>query len=183
MALRSPTSLAYRSTAEILIFERKHDKAIEAIRKAIALDLNDADNFAMLSSALVWAGKPEAAIEPIERAMRLNPYHPPLYICHYGSALFSLGRYAEAEKKFERCKAGNPKNLGPYVYLIATSAYLGRDAKAAAARERASELLHRQDRSLFTVREVNNRMRYRYRADLLRLLVGLHKGHVPNTLF
>ncbi len=100
-----------------------------------------------------------------------------------GSALFSLGRYAEAKEKFERCKLGNPKNLWPYVYLIATYAYLGHDAKAAAARERASELLHRQDRSLFTVREVSNRMRYRYRADLLRLLVGLHKGHVPSSLF
>ena len=70
-----------------------------------------------------------------------------------------------------------------YIYLIATYAYLGQDAKADTARERVTELLRRQDRSLFTVKEVRNRMRYRYEADLLRLLVGLHKGHVPDSLF
>jgi len=184
IALRNPTSLAYRSSAEIAIFERRYDDAIEAIRKALALDPNDADNFAMLSSVLVWTGRPEAAIEPIERAMRLDPLHPPLYLCTYGSALFSLGRYAEAKEKFEGCKAGNPESPWPYIYLIATYAYLGQEAEAAAARESAANLLHRLDRSPFTVQEVGNRiMRYRNRADLLRLLVGLHKAKVPNSLF
>jgi TolB-like protein/class 3 adenylate cyclase/tetratricopeptide (TPR) repeat protein len=183
LALRSPSSLAYRSSAEIQIFERKYDSALEDIRKAVALDPNDAENYAMLGAALVWAGKPDAAIEPIERAMRLDPNYPALYFCHYGTALFSLGRYTKAAEKFEQCKAGNPGNLWPYIYLIASYAYLGQDAKADAARERVTELLRRQDRSLFTVKEVRNRMRYRYEADLLRLLVGLHKGHVQDSLF
>ena len=182
-AMGNPTSLAYRSSAEILIFENEYDKAIMEMRKAIALDPNDADNYAVLSSVLVWAGQPEAAIEPIERAMRLNPYHPPLYLCHSGSALFSLGRYAEAKDRFERCQSGNPNNLWSYLYLIATYAYLGQDAKATVQRERASELLRRQGRSLFSVKEVRNRMHYRYQADLLRLLVGLHKAQVPDSLF
>ena len=183
VAMRNPTSLAYRSSAEILIVENKYDEAVTEMRKAIALDPNDADNYAVLSSVLVWAGQPASAIEPIERAMRLNPLHPSFYFCHYGSALFSLGRYAEAKDKFERCQAGNPNNLWSYLYLIATYAYLGQDAKAAVQRERASELLRREGRSLFSVKEVRNRMHYRYQADLLRLLVGLHKAHVPDSLF
>jgi adenylate cyclase len=183
LAMRSPTSLAYRSSAEILIFESKYDEAIEQVRKAVALGPNDADNYAVLGSVLVWAGQPEAAIEPIEQAMRLNPRHPPLYFCYYGSALFSLGRYKEAGDKFERCQTGNPDNLWSYIYLIAIYAYQGQDAKAATQRERATDLLRRQDRSLFSVKEVRNRTRYRYQADLLRLLVGLHKGHVPDSLF
>ena len=125
----------------------------------------------------------QTAIEPIERAMRLNPFHPPLYFCHYGSALFSLGRYKEAKEWFERCRSGNPKNLWPYVYLIATYGYLGDAERATAAREQATKLLHSQGRSLFNVHEVDRRMRYRRRADALRLLVGLHKGHVPSSLF
>lgn len=183
LAMRSPTALAYQSAAEILVVENRYDEAIAQMRKAIALDPNDADNHAVLSSVLVWAGQPAAAIEPIRQAMRLNPYHPPFYFCHYGSALFSLGRYAEARDRFERCQAGNPNNLWPYLYLIATYAYLGQDAKATDQRERASALLQRQGRSLFSVKEVRNRMHYRYQADLLRLLVGLHKANVPDSMF
>jgi adenylate cyclase len=182
VALRHPTSLAYRVGAEILIFERKHDEAIEEIRKAIALDPSDADNFALLSSALVWAGKAEAAIEPIQTAMRLNPFYPAIYQCHYGMALFSLARYREAEQKFERCRAGNPDNNWPDIYLIAIYAYLGENGKVAGARKRVTDLVQLEDRSPFTVKEIRNRVPYRYQADLLRLLVGLHKGNVPDSL-
>ena len=183
LALRNPTSLAYRSFAEVLVFQRKYDAAVEQIRKAIALNPNDADNYAVLSSVLVWAGDPAAAIDPIKRAMRLNPYSPPIYFCDYGSALFSLGQYRDAKKQFERCQQGNPDNLWSYIYLIAIYGYLKDEAKAATQREHVSTLLRRQDRSMFSVKEVRNRMRYRYQADLLRLLVGLHEGHVPDSLF
>lgn len=181
-ALQNPTSLAYRSAAEILIFERKHNEAVAEIRKAIALDPNNADNFALLSSALTWAGQAGAAVEPIRRAMRLNPHHPPLYFCHYGTALFTLELYKEAAQEFERCQRGNPDNQWAYLYLIATYAYLGENSKVMATRSRVSELLRRQGRSPFTVKEARRRMPYRYRADLLRLLVGLHKGNVPDSL-
>lgn len=181
-ALRNPTSLAYRVAAEILIFERKHDEAIGQIRKAIALDPNDADNFAALSAALVWASKGAEAIEPIERAIRLNPFHPPIYLCHYGTALFSLRRYDEAADRFEQCAAGNPNNHWPYIYLVAAHAYLGQDAKAAEAHDKLAELLRRQQRSPFTVKEARSRIPYRYDQDMLHLLVGLHRGNIPNTL-
>ncbi len=180
-ALRTPTSLAYRSSAEILLFEGKHDAAIRQIRKAIALDENDADNFALLAAALVWAGKPDAAIEPIERAMRLNPYHPPVYFCYYGIALFSRERYDEAARQFERCKAGNPANQWPYIYLISTYSYLNQDARAEAARRQLGEILSRQGRGPFTVKEARNHLPYRYRADLMRMLVGLHKAGVADS--
>ena len=113
--------------------------------------------------------------------MRLNPFYPAIYNCDYGMALFSLGRYAEAAPKFEQCKAGNPDNQFPYVFLIATYAYLDQDRKAAEARDSLAELLRRQDRSPFTVKEARSRMPYRYQADLLRLLVGLHKANVPDS--
>ena len=58
LAQRNPTSLAYRSSAEILIVDRKYDEAVGQIRKAIALNPNDADNYAVLSSVLVWAESP-----------------------------------------------------------------------------------------------------------------------------
>ena len=181
LALLAPTSLAYRSSAEILLFEGRHDDAMRQVRKAIALDRNDADNYALLSALLTWSGKPNDAIEPIERAMRLNPYFPPVYHCYFGAALFSLGRYAEAADKFDRCRAGNPENQWAYVYLIATYSYLGQDARATAARQRLAVILSRQKRLPFSVKEARSHMPYRYQADLMRVLVGLHNAEVPNS--
>ena len=81
-----------------------------------------------------------------------------------------------------RCRAGNPGNNWPDIYLIATYAYLGENGKVASARKRVTDLVQLEDRSPFTVKEIRNRIPYRYQADLLRLLVGLHKGNVPDSL-
>ena len=54
---------------------------------------------------LTWLGRPEEGIEWIEKAMRLNPYHPERFWNHLGRAHFVARQYAEAVDAFKRITA------------------------------------------------------------------------------
>ena len=133
------------------------------------------------SSAGVGTGF-RSPFAPIESAKRINPFHPPIYHCYYGIALFSLKRYDEATTWLDKCAAGNPSHHWPQIYLAAARAYLGRDREVTEARERLDSLMRSQRRTPFTVKEARSRMPYRFPEDTLRLLVGLHKAGIQNSL-
>lgn len=188
-ALRNPSSVAYRVQAELLVIDAKnkndpskYDEAIKIIRKAILLDPNDADNFAQLGISMVWNGKPEEAFTPLSSAIRINPFHPATYYCYYGIAEFSLKRYADSVKWLKKCAAGNARHHWPYVYLAAAYAYLEQGGEAEKAKKNLERLMENQRRTPFTVKEARSRMPYRFPEDTLRLLVGLHKAGIPNSL-
>jgi adenylate cyclase len=80
----------------IYLWKKQHEQAIAETERAIALDPNEADGYANLGVILLLAGRPEESIELFEKAMRLNPRYPPMYLSHLGSAYRVAGRYEEA---------------------------------------------------------------------------------------
>ena len=72
--------LAHSTLSRVSLWKKQHDKAIAEVERAIALDPNDADGYAWLGAILDFAGRPEEAIGLAEKAMRLNPHYPPLYL-------------------------------------------------------------------------------------------------------
>jgi adenylate cyclase len=60
--------------------QQQYEQAIAEAERAIALDPNNADGYAVQADALNFAGRPEEALRAIGQAMRLNPRYPPWYL-------------------------------------------------------------------------------------------------------
>jgi adenylate cyclase len=127
---------AHGTLGWVLHWHRRPLDALSACKRAVELNPN-AVPFG-LGDMLVCAGRAEDAIAALERAMRLDPFHPPVLSAHLGHALYMLGRYEAALGPLRACIARAPDLRPAYVWLAAAAAQLGRTAEARAA---AQELL------------------------------------------
>ena len=76
---------------------------------------------------LTWTGAPDEAVEWIERAMKLNPYHPERFWSHLGRALFVGGHYERAIDALRKLSA---PDAGQHAFMAAAYAAIGNAAKA-----------------------------------------------------
>lgn len=102
------------------------DKAIGALEKAIEIDPNYADGYAMLANTLQFVGRSEEGLGYIETAMRLNPNFPFWYYFALGTNQFHLTHYEAALNSFENAIERNPGWPPSYRYLISTLGHLGK---------------------------------------------------------
>lgn len=79
----------------VRFFQKQHQQALGAYKRATELNPNDADVLAEMSDVLSSIGDAARAVDLMKRAIRLNPCHPDWYLCNYADALFVLGEYAE----------------------------------------------------------------------------------------
>ena len=98
--------------------------------KAVAVNPNDADSYAMLGRILNWTGSPERGEEEIEKALRRNPRPPFWYIFGLGHARFLQQDYQGAITAFRRGIQTHPSWLPNRYYLAASYAHAGDSAKA-----------------------------------------------------
>lgn len=73
-----------------------HAAAQNALETALSLNRYGADTAEQMGHLLAMRGKPVAALEWIDRAMRLNPIVPPQYHFDRAHALYNLGEYQAA---------------------------------------------------------------------------------------
>ena len=71
LAMKNATSTAHRIAALVYTNRRQHKKAIEHGMRAVALGPNEYRSNAFTAQTLIFAGKPDEAVEYIER-MRMN---------------------------------------------------------------------------------------------------------------
>ncbi len=135
-ALENPTPLAYAVAAEFHALEGRHDEALAAIDRAIAMAPNDADNFLRKANVMNVLGRAEEAEAAVRAAMRLDPSFPQDYLPILAQALLNQRRYEEAADVAERVV--NLRDEVPFDYLTLASAYghLGRIEEANAAVEK-----------------------------------------------
>jgi adenylate cyclase len=124
--------------SNLYLITRQHKKAIEEGEKAIALDLNSADTYALLGQVLVFSGKPEEAVVSLVKAIRLNPFPPSWYMHTIGMAYRETGRYEESITACKKAIKLQPTNVFAYLVLTATYAMQGREDETRAA---AAEVL------------------------------------------
>jgi TolB-like protein len=94
-----------RAHAELgfsLLFSKKLDRSIEEFRTALDLNPNDSDIMAEMADALTYSGQADEAETLLEKAIRLNPYHPDTYLWYMGDAYFVLRQYRDAIEAMER---------------------------------------------------------------------------------
>ncbi len=75
------------------LYRKEHNLAINAYKRALTLNPNDADLISDFADALAHTGLNEEAVRMIERAMRLNPFYPDEYLWHLGGAYYNMRQY------------------------------------------------------------------------------------------
>jgi len=121
--------------AMVYQFRREFDAANTAADKALALRPNDAITLSNLGSMLVWANRGDEAIDVLQQAIRLDPFHPPNYLERLADAYAGVGNYGRCIEVAERGVALDPDYVGLHVSRAGCYAALGRveEARAAAA--------------------------------------------------
>ena len=122
LALDNNDSDTHRILAAVHLIRNQHDRALYHQQRALELNPNDDLIVVQQGEILTWIGEPEAGIEWIRKAMRLNPYHPERFWSHLGRAYFVARRYAEAVGAFQRIAAPEPTH---HAFLAACHARLG----------------------------------------------------------
>lgn len=114
-------------------WRREFDAANAAVDKALALEPQEAITLSNIGSVLVYAGRGEEAVAAFEKAIRLDPFHPPNYLEWLGNAYWLSGDHARCVEAAERGVALNPDYVALHVVRAICYAALGREQEAEAA--------------------------------------------------
>lgn len=98
-------------TGQIRLFQGRHAEAVAAAERAIEVNPNYADAFALLAWTLNYAGRPEKAILALNMATRLNPRPPASYLEILGEIYFAQARYRDSANIFQNVLDINPAYL------------------------------------------------------------------------
>jgi len=150
---------------------RDHDKALYHQERALALNPNDDIIVVQHGEVLTWIGQAEQGIEWIQKAMRLNPYHPERFWSHLGRAYFVARRYDEAIKAFQRISRADHGHLA---FLAACHAQLD---DAAAAKGTAQQVLQRAPD--FSIERFIATQHYKHEKDREHHRAALVKAQLP----
>jgi adenylate cyclase len=154
-----------------LSIHRDHDKALYHQERALTLNPNDDLIVVQQGEALTWIGQAEQGIEWIQKAMRLNPYHPERFWSHLGRAYFVARRYGEAVKAFQRISRADHSH---WAFLAACHAQLG---DAAAATGAVREVLQRAPD--FSIERFIATQHYKHESDREHHRAALVKAQLP----
>jgi adenylate cyclase len=173
VALDPNLPVAHAHLGSALTWKRQLDAALAEFERAIALNPNFTDW--RLTSALIYAGEPERAIEMAHAHMRLDPYYHPMAPGWLGLAHYQLKRYSDALAPLRECVSRMPRYKSAHTRLAATYAQLGLQEEA---RAEIAEV-HRMDPK-HTIDGYYRRVApYQRTADAEHLFDGLRKAGLP----
>jgi adenylate cyclase len=147
------------------------ERAIVEGERAISLDPNASNVYAVQAEILSLTDEPEEAIRLMDKAMRLNPRYPTWYLMTLGRTYHITGRYEEEVATLKSALTRAPNNFGAHVYLAAAYIELGREAEARAEAAEAQRL-----NPQFSLEVWKQRAPYKDPAVLERTLAALRKA-------
>jgi adenylate cyclase len=172
--LNDQEPISHMALGNVLLWRRDHDGALAEFARMIALDPNFAQGHGATGMALMYAGRAAEALEPIARAMRLDPHYPAILLHFMAQANFSLGNYEIAAQHLVDRIARTPGTDASRMLLAACYGHLGRleDARA-----EWSELL--KVNPGFSLTQRAGVLPYKDAADFQRIADGLAKAGLP----
>jgi len=114
-------------------YRGQHDAAEAEAQKALALNPTHAETLGNLGGFLKRSGRGRQAIPILEKAVRLEPFHPPHWLSWLGQAHFQAEGYEDAIAVLELAVQHEPDYIGFYVNLAASYAMMGQLDKARTA--------------------------------------------------
>ena len=126
----------------IAVIEYDYETATAAFERSFALSSSSALALGFSSIVRAWKGDDATAVDHAERAIRLSPFDPLLYVPYIGLAYahFAAGRFVEAAAAAARASQSNPKFSMPYVLHAAALANLGRGKEASVVADALREI-------------------------------------------
>lgn len=161
----------HRILAAVYITSGVHDKAMQHQQRALCLNPNDDLIVVQQGEILTWIGEAEEGIAWIEKAMRLNPFHPERFWYHLGRAYFVARRYAEAASALAHIAAPECHH---HAFLASCYAQLGDEE---AARRHAAEVLRRAPE--FSTETFLRTLHYKRTEDIEHHRAALLKAGLP----
>jgi TolB-like protein/Tfp pilus assembly protein PilF len=153
------------------------DAGCALVDRALALNPNFPNCWQWGGLVKVWLGEPEEALTRFERAMRLGPLNPYLWISQLGTAQAHLmaGRYNEASAWAERAMQRAPDHPAVLRIYAASSALAGRLEQA---RRSVTRLLERDPKLRISgVMEIMGP--HRRKEYVAEYVDGLRKAGLP----
>jgi adenylate cyclase len=126
----------------IAVVEYDYETATAAFDRSFALSSSSALALGFSSIVRAWKGDDALAVDHAERAIRLSPFDPLLYVPWIGLAYahFAAGRFEEAATAASRASQSNPKFSMPYVLHAAALAKLRRREEARVVADRLRQV-------------------------------------------
>jgi tetratricopeptide (TPR) repeat protein len=175
-----PTSLTKVAASQLRLYGRRHEVAFTEAARAIALDPNDPEAYVAMGLATIIGGRPEAGLEFVQTALRLNPSQPSHYVLAHAMAFFAMDELEPAAAVLAEALERDPGAVELAPLLAASAAHLGRREEA-----RAALLQFRPDASQSELRSLAFVYHFPYKwasndSELsARLTDGLHMAALP----
>ena len=173
VALDDGESTCHSLLAQVCLYRRSYELALQHMRRAVEINPNNQWNQADMALIMVYAGQAEEALTWIARARQIDPYFdPPWYWRQAACAYMILGRYRDALTAF----AHIPVRTSPDFALIAgCHAQLGDMESARACVASCLSL-----RPHFSIRRYMSKEPFKLTADANNLARSLHAAGLPD---
>ena len=168
----------------LIMFLRKQDEESENhFQRAMMLNPNDPDVAAFRADVLVYLGRWDEALDWINKAKRLNPFHPEYYDWYRALVLYSAHEYEQAVKAIKEMM-----NLDRWhhAYLAACYAHMNRLDDAHSQIAEFVDAIQKEHKERgeaahpVTLTSASERAnRYRNLSDREHFLDGLRKAGLP----
>ena len=177
LALDDQDTQAIRTIGLVNFFSKNHDTALSYYQRAVEVNPNEAENWALLGAAEGVSGDYDSALEKFNTAFRLSPndVHIVTWYNYLAVAAFVVGRDEDAADWARKTIQANPGFSGGYRTLAASYGNLGQHTDAEAARVKLQELLPH-----LTITKLRESLPYFIEPDMLeRYLNGLRRAGLP----
>jgi adenylate cyclase len=135
VALDDKDAMSHLALATAVIMNGSFDAGLVEARAALALNPNNAQLIASYGAALIHAGRPGEAIEPLRQAMRASPQDPLTW--HWfnwvGMAQLNNRDFESALETYRTSVQRHPEHFSANVNIVVALGHLGRLQEARAA--------------------------------------------------
>ncbi len=157
------------STASI--WSRDLERGLGAAERCLALAPNSAEGLLTSAHALIFMGRPQAALDAMDTYMQLDPHYPEIVLHFVAEAHISLGQYERALDVLKRRLERNPESWTAFALIASCCGHLGRIDEGRSA---LAELLRiNPDFSIERRRKV---LPFKNPADFERRVEGMRKS-------
>jgi len=171
LAIDDSSPMAHSQLSLFCSLKGEHERAIAEGERAVALMPGGATVNWYYGIVLLYGGRPEEAIQVLQKAVRLNPLGESNIFLYIGHTYRVMGRFEEAISGYKEAVRRAPDNIFAHLSLAATYIMMGREQEG---RAEAAEVLRINPK--FQVDYFANRLTYKDHSAMDSYVDALRKA-------